>query len=846
MIRRVARYRFRTTVGRRWGGYLALVLLIGFAGGIAMASVAAARRTESSFPAFLASTNPSDLTLSTYGVGPDSPANTYSPELTHEIARLPDVRQVRSWVGVFGVPLAPDGAPRLAAVSHLNLVGSVDGLYFSEDRAVAIEGRMASPDRADEFVTTALGARLLGLHVGQVVPMGFYGLAQSTMPGFGTAAVPPQLRMNMKLVGLVVFNNEVVEDDADRLPTNALFTPALTRPLLSSGSTQGTWYGLQLAHGQRDVPQVERAIPGLLTPGAAAFFRVTSTGTARLERAVKPEAIALGVFGAIAAIAALLIAVQAIARQLRDGDEDLQVLRALGASPTTTLLDGLIGILGAVVLGSLLASAVAVGLSPLSPLGPVRPIYPSSGIAVDWTVIGVGLLVLIGALGATAGGVAYRWAPHRVARRSRDVPIRSSRAVRVAASSGLPAPAVVGVRFALEPGRGRTAVPVRSALSGTVLAVALVVATLTFGSGLHTLVSRPPLYGWNWSYALTSINDVPPQALTLLDHDRRVAAWSGTQDLDVQIDGQNVPALLADSHAAVAPPLLSGHAVEGKNEIVLGAATLAGLHKHIGDTVVGSYGLAVDGPLYVPPTRLVIVGTATLPAVGGSATLADHTTMGSGAVLSTDLVPPALEQALTNPDPTLNGPTLVFVRLGHGTSAAAGLADMRRVADAANAAFAADPNAAGDTVAVLPVQRPAEIVNYRSTGATPFALASGLALATVIALGLTLAASVRRRREDLALLKTLGLTRRQLATTVAWQSSVAAVLGVVVGVPVGIAAGRWLWILFAREIYAVPKPTVPMSVLLVGFGALVLANVVAAIPGRVAARTPAALVPRTE
>ena len=62
----------------------------------------------------------------------------------------------------------------------------------------------------------------------------------------------------------------------------------------------------------------------------------------------------------------------------------------------------------------------------------------------------------------------------------------------------------------------------------------------------------------------------------------------------------------------------------------------------------------------------------------------------------------------------------------------------------------------------------------------------------------------------------------------------------------GIALGRQLWILFARSIHAVPHPTVPVpSVLLVAAGTLVLANLVAALPGRSAARTPAALVIRT-
>ena len=316
--------------------------------------------------------------------------------------------------------------------------------------------------------------------------------------------------------------------------------------------------------------------------------------------------------------------------------------------------------------------------------------------------------------------------------------------------------------------------------------------------------------------------------------------------LDFQIDGQNVPSLVGDTHPALTPPLLSGHAVDGADQIVLGAATLALLHKHVGDTAVVSYGTPSEAPLYIPPTRLRIVGTATMPVVTTSATLADHPSMGIGAVLSTAIAPPAFQQAVTGPDPTLNGPGTVFVRLRKGVSAAAGLADMHRIAGAANRAFAADPGAVGDTVDVLTVQRPAEIVNYRSTGSTPVILASGLALGAVVALGFTLVASVRRRRRDLALLKTLGFTQRQLAAAVGWQASVTAIIGVVVGVPVGAALGRQLWILFAREIYAVPKPTVPWSVMLVAAGALVVANVVAAVPGRIASRTPAAVGLRAE
>jgi len=117
----------------------------------------------------------------------------------------------------------------------------------------------------------------------------------------------------------------------------------------------------------------------------------------------------------------------------------------------------------------------------------------------------------------------------------------------------------------------------------------------------------------------------------------------------------------------------------------------------------------------------------------------------------------------------------------------------------------------------------------------------------VAALGLTLVSSVRRRRRDLALLKTLGFTRRQLGAAVAWQSTVVAAAGLIIGVPLGIAVGRWLWLAFARELSAVPDPVVPAaSIALAAVAALVLANLVAAVPGRQAARTPAALMLRAE
>jgi hypothetical protein len=278
----------------------------------------------------------------------------------------------------------------------------------------------------------------------------------------------------------------------------------------------------------------------------------------------------------------------------------------------------------------------------------------------------------------------------------------------------------------------------------------------------------------------------------------------------------------------VQPPVLSGQDLAAPGQVVLGAVTLAQLHKHVGDTVTESSGTG-------PRATLTIVGTATMPTIGAGA--GPHLEMGTGALLAYTLIPPAARNPFN--DPT-TGPQVIFVNLRPGTNHGAAIAALNRIGNQLSNNF-------NFGVFTSPPLRPAEIVNYRALGTTPAVLGSALAVGAVVALGLTLVASVRRRRRDVALLKTLGFTRRQLAAVVAWQSSVAVIIGTVVGVPLGIVLGRVLWSMFATEIHAVPSPTVPVtSVVLIAIGAIVLANLVAAVPARIAARTPTALLLRAE
>src|SRR5262249_28578965 len=160
--------------------------------------------------------------------------------------------------------------------------------------------------------------------------------------------------------------------------------------------------------------------------------------------------------------------------------------------------------------------------------------------------------------------------------------------------------------------------------------------------------------------------EVPPRTLALLAADHEVAGWAGVSYVLADVGGVVTPVIFQHPNATVAPPTLSGHGLEADDQIVIGATTLAALHKHVGDTVEVTYGSKANHPIYVPPTRLKIVGTATLPAVGFTSIVADHTSMGTGAILSYGVEPPAFRRAIAAGDPNEVGPDLVFVRMQPG------------------------------------------------------------------------------------------------------------------------------------------------------------------------------------
>jgi len=831
-ILRVAMYRFKRDLGRRGAGYLGVILVIGTLGGVALASLAGARRTESSFHTYVASTNPSTVGLFSRYDDPGLGVTTgYDPALANAIGHLPLV--VRSTTSIIF-----DGNIDLNSISGVHFgpssgeappafLGSLNGEFSSLDRVTLVSGRLADPVRADEAVMNAQAARQLGVHVGSVIRIPFYTDAQVHSP----ASSKPHLIATIKVVGIVILSRDVIESDISALnAATVIFSPALTRELALTCAT-GTETFLVLAGGTSNAARVLGEVLKVDRIASQFGSEVTTSFEPSAQQSVTPVAVALGVFGAIAGLSVLLIAGLIICRLLRDRSDDVAPMRALGADRAMLTGDALAAVAGSIVIGSVLAVGIAVALSPLTPLGPVRAVYPELGVAYDWTVLGLGLLILILFLTAVATFAAYRNSSH--ASTSRDsLPAREPPWARAAAVASLPVSMETGLRLALGPSRGRNAAPVRSAIAGAVLAVTVLVTAVTFGASLNNLVAHPPLYGWNWSYALVSsfagAEDLPgPQVAVMFNQDHYVQSWSGINLEKAKLDGQPVQVLAERPGASVGPPLLSGHAVTASNEIVLGGSTMANLHKQVGDSVTLSTGFS-------KPVRLLIVGTATMPA------LSQNSGGGTGAVAATSDFPAPL---LNLQNAQIPGPNAVLVRIRSGVEPAAARRSLESIVKRINAL----PASSGLGGGVIPLLRPVEIVNFRSMGTTPAVLAVSLAAGAFVALGLALAAAVRRSRRDLALLKTLGFTRRQLAESIASQAVVAAVVGVAIGMPLGIIIGRQLWLAFARGIHVVPEPAVPRLIMvLIGAGAIVLAVIAAALPGIRAATTPAALILRTE
>jgi hypothetical protein len=379
------------------------------------------------------------------------------------------------------------------------------------------------------------------------------------------------------------------------------------------------------------------------------------------------------------------------------------------------------------------------------------------------------------------------------------------------------------VRMAFEPGRGRTAVPVRTALA------AVVISTLALGTNMAFIASyghwraTPRLYGWNWDAVIGGAFGAPdatPQVVgKLLGQTGATEAWSaGTIVPATRLtSGRHGPAEvdvwgIDPVRGSVFPPVVEGRWPSAPDEVALGSETMRVLGAHVGERIVLRTSSGTSSVRVVGQAVFLELADALSPGLG----------VGAGFTFegAKRLVPTAEERAF-------------LVRFRPGTDVKATLARLNRTPPI-------------DSIVKGPLEG-TDIGIYSGVERVPLVLGSLLALAAVATLAHVLMSAVRRRRRDLAILKTIGFVRGQVQATVAWQATVFATAALILGIPLGIAAGRWWWTLFAGRMGIVPEPVVPLALIgaLLPAGIL-LANLVAAVPARIAARTQPALVLRSE
>jgi ABC-type lipoprotein release transport system permease subunit len=791
-------------IHRRLRSTIALALLVGIIGAIVLATAAGARRSGSALDRF----------------------NAYSHSSTLEISvGLPTAHQLRAFRRTPGIEAtAMVRAFAFNVEGHQNLsIGAPldDKIGNTVDRARLISGRRADPAAPEELTIGEALAAQLHAHVGtrldavSYTPKQVHDAFRGGQPG-----APAGPRLQFTVVGI----DRRPLDLSDRAANGGvvILTPAFNAKY---ENRIGIYTDSIRARTRR-----ASDIPGVLARAREIFgseqqFGVQSLGVEAegAHDAIDVLTQALWIFAGVAALAGLVAIGIVLTRDIAQSAGDQSTLRALGVTRRQLVL--VIGVGALIVAGAaaLLAVVGALAASPLFPVGLARRADPDVGLHADWVVLLLGLGLVAFVVLANALLAALRATRTPSPGRARGPERRTSPIVEAAAQAGLRPTATNGLRMALQAGRGRSAVPVRSAFAGAVFGVAGITAVLVFAASLTHLVATPRLSGWTWDLR-TSVPTA--RGASCADPaDFGVARASGVAALaavcqqDIEVDSRPVTAWgFRSLRGTIDPEVVSGRAPRGVDEIALGSVTLDALHKHVGDSV------RARGPNGVRTYR--VVGRIVLPTIGDPQPLAD------GASFTAAGLTPLLQ-------PEENQTHSLLTRIAPGADRAA---TKRRVAalTARYSALSDYPGPAGTTT-------PVEVERLPQINWFPATLALLLAALALLAVGHALVTSVRRRRRELALLKTIGFDRGQVRATVAWQATTLAIIGVAAGIPIGLVVGRSIWRLVADGLGVANGATFPAPALVaLALGALVLVNLVAFVPARTAARTRPAVALRSE
>lgn len=801
------RIRFRAELRSRWRAWLALTLMAGAAGGLVVALAAGAHRSQTALHRYYIAVHGADAY-----VDPGFAFGEESLDLGR-IARLPQVSEAEATAQLAVISRSSAGEPvRPVGVKNVSYLAPMDGRPKDTiDRPELLEGRLPNPKTPDEALGDSRALKYLGVRVGDTLTLrliSHYSLWHR-IDSIRFWADPARVHWGPLVTVRVVGESANARADVDGGQIH--LSPAFYRA--HGGHALGSFLyelAVRLKRGKADLPAFAAGVSRIAGDLSYGFFD-PSVGRPTVQRSMTLQARALELLAVFGVVAAVLLFGQALFRQATIDSAGQSTLRSLG------MTRGQLVALGAArsALMAMPAAGITVLLafllSPLAPIGRVREIEPNPGFSVDSVAFGVGgALVLLIVLLA---GVLATWRVARAGALGLRAQSEGQRTVGSVAPAlgraGCPPAVVTGVRMALQRGPRAAAVPVRATLVASILAVGVAAAALTFAASLQHLLQTPRLYGQTWDFESGPPPTSSPRFIRNLIADPAVAGFAlgaGGYNPPVHIDGREVGVRAVDQlKGSIEPAVIEGRAPRSPDEILLGPKTLHALGKRIGDRVT-----LRDGRHAV---SLRIVGRGVLPS-------SKSIKLGEGAAFSFR----TLRRVQTEAQPDLSE-----IRLAPGADTTAELARLTRLFDG--------------TTAI----RPQAVTDFGGVDEMPFLIAAVVAGAAAAVLAHALITSIRRRRRDLAILKTLGFTRGQVVATVAWQATTVAALGLMVGLPLGLAAGRFAYNVFADDLGVVPDVVTPVGLtLLVVPAAVLVANLVAGLPGWTAARTRPALVLRAE
>ena len=388
--------RARSELRSRLRSWIALAVLAGLVGGIAITAAAGARRTDSAVPRSVAESNFSDVKVQQFG----APTLDYG-----QVRRLPQVASAYRADNFFFT--GETDAGRALDVGKAGLVASPNPTVGASRSAPQIvRGRQTDPAAIGEAVADEEAASLLGLDVGDTFTARFAAPDQLgeffAYTGDSTKFATEGPEVTFRVVGV----SAVFPTASSNYPEIQL-TSAFHRELAHEAATIPL-LAVYLEHGNADRAEFEREVERL-AGGEDVGFRGEAEFVDQLQRGVHVQAGALWVLSALAAIVALLLVGQGLARQAFEESSDYPTLRAIGMTRRQLLALALIRAAAIGLVGALLAVALAIALSSLSPIGSLaRKAEPDPGVSVDWLVVVCGALVLFAVVVAAAAITAWR------------------------------------------------------------------------------------------------------------------------------------------------------------------------------------------------------------------------------------------------------------------------------------------------------------------------------------------------------------------------------------------------------------------------------------------------------